>query len=149
MLSTFIYKEKSWTCWMLSILQRKSWTCSGNVNVFVEFNDCVQLNQVQISMLQFANRLCIFVYAILCNLFDLSQFGSTTLTLMRNVWKIVLRVVTLLNKSLYYIVRCCTTLKEITQDIMPHCEMLRYTARCYVPTLITKNNILKMQILIG
>ena len=36
---------------MLSILQRKSWTCSGNVKVFLEFNDCVQLNQVRISML--------------------------------------------------------------------------------------------------
>ena len=52
MLSTYNkYKEKSWTCWMLSILQRKSWTCSGNVKVFLEFNDCVQLNQVRISML--------------------------------------------------------------------------------------------------
>ena len=81
MLSTFIYKEKSWTCWMLSILQRKSWTCSGNVKVFLEFNDCVQLNQVRISML--------------------------------------------------------------------HCEMLRYTARCYVPILIIKNNILKTRPLIG
>ena len=36
---------------MLSILQGKSWTCSGNVKVFLEFNDCVQLNQVRISML--------------------------------------------------------------------------------------------------
>ena len=65
---------------------------------------------------------------------------SLTLTLMRTVWKIVLLwIIMLLNMSLYYIVRCCTTLKEMTQDIMLHCEKLRYTSRCYVPTLISRS----------
>ena len=50
---------------------------------------------------------------------------------------VLLWIITLLNMSLYYIVRCCTTLKEMTQDIMLHCEKLHYTARCYVPTLIS------------
>ena len=31
------------------------------------------------------------------------------------------------------------TLKEMTQDIMLHCEKLRYTSRCYVPTLISRS----------